>query len=182
MIYDCVETAVTAGAAKRSTGHVFFPKTNAKADPVRRWHRPDRHFFANGGCHILAFAFLERYPGAGFFAQWIKPAQGFAGNHIYVTNGERTFDYHGFSNEERLLDLAFRRARRFFPGWDATLIDLQADVLVSEQKSRQIEGLWLREPKQFLHDALPRARTFLDRYCRSQAVSVLPSRISPGAE
>ena len=34
---------------------MFFPKTNVKADPVRGWHRPDRHFFANGACHILAF-------------------------------------------------------------------------------------------------------------------------------
>jgi hypothetical protein len=39
---------------------------------------------------------------------------------------------------------------------------LPADVLISEQRSRQIEGRWLREPKQFLHDALPRARNFLD--------------------
>jgi hypothetical protein len=26
------------------------------------------------------------------------------------------------------------------------------------------DGLWLREPSQFLHDALPRARRFLDRF------------------
>jgi hypothetical protein len=43
-------------------------------------------------------------------------------------------------------------------------VDLPADVLVSEQGSRQIEGLWLREPKQFLHDALPRARKFLESF------------------
>ena len=59
---------------------------------------------------------------------------------------------------------SFRQAQRFFPGWSATLIDLPADVLVSEAKSREIEGLWLREPQQFLHDALPRARAFLDRF------------------
>ena len=43
-------------------------------------------------------------------------------------------------------------------------IKIAANVLVSEQCSREIEGLWLREPKQFLHDALPRARTFLDKF------------------
>ena len=117
----------------------------------------------------LAFAFLERYPDLGFHARWIKPAAGFTGNHIYVTNGINAFDYHGLTTEQRLLALGFKRGRRFFPGWDATLVDLPADVLVSEQRSRQIEGLWLREPKQFLHDALPRARNFLEDSAISNA-------------
>lgn len=42
-------------------------------------------------------------------------------------------------------------------------MELPPEVLVSEAKSRTYDGLWLREPKQFLHDALPRARRFLDR-------------------
>jgi hypothetical protein len=66
---------------------MFFPKVDVKNDPVRRWHRPDRHFFANGACQVLAFAFLERYPDLGFHARWIKPAAGFTGNHTYVTDG-----------------------------------------------------------------------------------------------
>jgi hypothetical protein len=119
---------------------MFFPKINVKIDPVRRWHRPDRHFFANGACQVLAFAFLERYPDLEFRARWIKPAAGFSGNHIYVTDGINAFDYHGLTTEQRLLALAFRRGRRFFPGWDAALVDLPADVLISEQRSRQIEG------------------------------------------
>ena len=141
---------------------MFFPKIDVKIDPVRRWHRPDRHFFANGACQVLAFAFLERYPDLEFRARWIKPAAGFSGNHVYVTDGINAFDYHGLTTEQRLLAFGFKRGRRFFPGWDATLVDLPVDVLVSEPRSRQIEGLWLREPKQFLHDALPRAREFLD--------------------
>ena len=143
---------------------MFFPKINVKDDPFRRWLRPDRHFFANGACQVLAFAFLQRYPDLGFRARWIKPAGGFTGNHIYVTDGVNAFDYHGLTTEHRLLAFGFARARRFFPGWDATLVDLPTDVLVSELHSRQIEGLWLREPKQFLHGALPRARAFLDRF------------------
>jgi hypothetical protein len=143
---------------------MFFPKINVKDDPFRRWHRPDRHFFANGACQVLAFAFLERYPDLGFHARWIKPASSFTGDHIYVTDGITAFDYHGLTTERRLLAFGFERARRFFPGWDATLVDLPNDALVSERRSRQIEGLWLREPKQFLHDALPRARAFLDRF------------------
>jgi hypothetical protein len=143
---------------------MFFPKINVKNDPERRWHRPDRHFFANGACQILAYAFFERYPDLGFHARWIKPAAGFIGHHIYVTDGVNAFDYHGLTTERRLLAFGFKRGRRFFPGWDATLVDLPADALVSEARSRQIEGLWLREPGQFLHDALPRARNFLGKF------------------
>jgi hypothetical protein len=161
---------------------MFFPKIDVKNDPVRRWHRPDRHFFANGACQVLAFAFLERYSDLGFRARWIKPAAGFTGNHIYVTDGINAFDYHGLTTEHRLLAFGFKRGRRFFPGWDATLVDLPANVLVSEQRSREIEGLWLREPKQFLYDALPRARNFLDRFgdIRRQ-LTASASCTSPGA-
>ena len=94
---------------------MFFPKIDAKNDPARRWHRPDRHFFANGACQVLAFAFLERYPDLGFRARWIKPAAGFTGNHIYVTNGINAFDYHGFTTEQRLLALGSNAAAGFFP-------------------------------------------------------------------
>ena len=45
---------------------MFLPQANVKLDPIRRRHRPDRQFFANGACHILAYAFLERYPDLGF--------------------------------------------------------------------------------------------------------------------
>jgi hypothetical protein len=52
---------------------MFFPKTNVKNDPLRRWHRPDRHFFANGACQVLAFAFLERYLELSFRAPIDQP-------------------------------------------------------------------------------------------------------------
>src|SRR6476620_1150258 len=93
---------------------MFFPKINVKDDPARRWHRPDRHFFANGACQVLAFAFLERYPDLGFRARWINPAPGFIGNHIYVTDGVNAFDYHGLTTEQLLLAFGFKRAQRFF--------------------------------------------------------------------
>ena len=162
---------------------MFFPKINVKDDPVRRWSRPDRQFFANGACQVLAYAFLEKYPALGFHARWIKPAAGYTGNHIFVTDGRNAFDYHGLTTQERLLSLCFRRARRFHSGWDAMLVDLPIDVLISEQRSRQIDGLWLREPRQFLHDALPRARAFLGRFgdLQSRLISASASCTSPGA-
>jgi len=117
---------------------------------------PDRVFFACGACHILAYAFVEQYRPAAAKALWIKPQAGFAGNHIFVAAQDWTFDYHGYSKPRALLDHTWKRAGHFWPGWDATLVELPCDVLISEAKSRTYDGLWLREPEQFLHDALPR--------------------------
>jgi hypothetical protein len=136
-----------------------------------RWALPDRVFFACGACHILAYAFLQRFgaprtdgPGP-WRALWFKPAAGHTGNHIVAASDTRVFDYHGLSERGAYLEHTFRRARQLWPGWDASLVELPRDVLVSEAKSREYEGLRLREPGQFLHDALPRAHAFLDR-CR----------------
>ena len=135
-----------------------------KKDPAKRWALPDRVFFACGACHILAFAFLERHPHAGFTPVWLKPAAGYTGNHIVVRRNDVTFDYLGYSSWSALLAHIQEKANRWWPGWSAETIELPPDVLVSEAKSRQYVGLWLREPKQFLHDALPRAHRFLERF------------------
>ena len=145
---------------------MYTPRTAnySKRNPVMRWGLPDRVFFACGACHILAFAFLERYGTGDRQALWLKPAEGFTGNHVFIATDDWVFDYHGYADRDRFLAHTFKRARHFWPGWDATLVALPQDVLVSETKSKTYDGLWLREPKQFLHDALPRARAFLDRF------------------
>ncbi|MDO9711118.1 hypothetical protein [Paracraurococcus lichenis] len=135
-----------------------------KRDPHLRWALPDRVFFAAGACHILAYAFMERYRTGSLRAIWLKPDAGFTGNHIYVASGGWVFDYHGYSDAERYRAHTWRKAQRWWPGWNATPIELPADVLISEAKSRTYDGLWLREPDQFLHDALPRAVAFLKRF------------------
>ncbi len=136
-----------------------------KKDPEKRWALPDRVFFACGACHILAYAFLQRFPNRDYRPFWIKPAQGFTGNHIIVTNDKgRAFDYHGWSRFDHLMAHMEKKANRWWPGWNATLIELPPDVLICEAKSRTYEGLWLREPKQFLRDAMPRAERYLERF------------------
>ena len=136
----------------------------AKRDPVKRWSLPDRVFFACGACHILAHAFLERYGTPEMEILWFKPALGFTGSHIVVATEAWVFDYHGYCERERYMAHTVARARRQWPGWRAELIALAPDVLISEERSRRYEGLWLREPGQFLHDALPRTRRYLDRF------------------
>lgn len=144
---------------------MYQPRTPgySKRDMVMRWALPDRVFFACGACHVLAYALLERYGTEIGTAQWIQPAEGFTGNHIFVQGDGWTFDYHGYAAPGRLEAHYFRRARRRYPGWDATIAPLPAAVLISGPLSRGYEGLWLREPGEFLYDALPRAHAFLDR-------------------
>lgn len=136
----------------------------SKTDQAMRWALPDRVFFACGACHILAHALLQRHGRPEHEVLWIKPSAGYTGNHIFVASGDRVFDYHGWSDRRGYLAHTWRKARRFWPGWDAELLPLPRDVLVDEARSRTIPGLWLREPRQFLHDALPRAHRFLDRF------------------
>jgi hypothetical protein len=135
-----------------------------KRDPVKQWRLPDRVLFACGACHVLAYAFLKTYPGSGFTPIWIRPAKGYTGNHILVVRDQLAFDYHGYSDWASLLTHMSRKANRWWPGWDAELIELPQEVLVSESRSRTYDGLWLKEPKQFLFDALPRAERFLKQF------------------
>ena len=135
-----------------------------KRNPIINWALPDRVFFACGACHILAYAFIKAYPDSGFTPIWIRPAKGYTGNHIIVVRDQLAFDYHGYSRLPTLLSHMKRKANRWWPGWGADLIRLSEEALVSESKSRTYEGLWLREPRQFLFDAMPRAQKYLQRF------------------
>jgi hypothetical protein len=102
---------------------------------------------------------------------WFHPHTGFTGNHIVVARDGWIFDYHGYSHRQTYIEHCFRRARQKWTSWDAEIKPIPRAVLISEEKSRQIDGLRLREPKQFLHDALPRAEHFLDRFAPPPTVS-----------
>jgi hypothetical protein len=135
-----------------------------KRDLLKQWGLPERVFFACGACHILAYAFVKAYPESGFEPMWIRPANGHTGNHIVAVRDQLAFDYHGYADWPGLFAHIRRRAKQRWPGWDATLIHLPADVLVSGSKSRMYDGLSLKEPTQFLFDAMPRAQTYLQRF------------------
>ncbi len=135
-----------------------------KHNPVQRWNLPDRVFFACGACHILAHAFLEKNGLESGKPVWIKPAPGHTGNHVYIDGGEWIFDYHGYTGKEKYLAHTFNKARHFWPGWNAELIEIKPEALTSEPLSKTYDGLWLMEPGQFLHNALPRARDYLSRF------------------
>ena len=129
-----------------------------------RWALPDRVFFACGACHILAYAFLERWGRSDMQPVWIKPKPGYTGHHVFIDGGSWAFDYHGYSAKPAFIEHTWRGARRRWPGWEGDMIALPREVLISEPLSKTYDGLWLREPRQFLHDAMPRAEAYLQRF------------------
>ena len=111
----------------------------------------------------------------------MKPATGFTGNHVVATDGTTAFDFHGYCAWDRLLAHARRKNAHRMPGWNCTLVALPPDVLMSEAKSKAYEGLWLRGPEQYLHDALPRARTYVRRFAVPAHIGVGELRAPAGA-
>jgi len=143
-------------------------KPGVKSDPARRWALPDRVFFGNGACHILAGVFLDLPPLSGFYAERIVPCNGFAGNHIFVTNGIVAFDYHGYSSRLRLLNYHTNGwSNRCSDGWTCCLEHVDFDLLnTSDLNSRKMLG-----PDQYLHDPVLRARKFIDRVNHREAAA-----------
>lgn len=152
-------------------GQMYAPKPGTKRDPVRRWKLSDRAFFGHGACHILAFAFLERFPGSSFHAVWIKPGEGYCGNHVYVTNGIVAFDYRGYLNQDRIVAHHWKQYCRDYPGWHAELIRIGANL--SDPAEMALLGMHVRGPDEYLENALPRARMYLSKYddCHAEYVA-----------
>ena len=151
---------------------MYQPKVNVKKDPYKRWHQPDRRFFACGACQILAHAFLEIYPFSNYHAVWVKPAEGFYGNHVFVTNGEHTFDYHGYAKLEKLKHHCIKRNEMIYPGWSGEFVDL--DINLNSREPHEI-GMFTLMSTEFLYDALPRAKKFVLQH-KQRHVEIPPNK------
>ncbi len=152
---------------------MYVLKPGIKHDPVRRWAPPDRIFFAHGACHILAGSYLAAPPLPGFHAERIVPAAGFSGNHVYVTDGTVSFDYHGYALRDRLL--AYHRkgwSARSGQGWDCVVERVDFDLLsTAELNRRKMLG-----PDQYGEDAGARARRFIARIDHQTAAARAQAR------
>ena len=135
-------------------------KPGVKKDQERRWVLPDRVFFGHGACHILAGTYLKLVPMPGFFAERIVPASGFAGNHIYVTDGVMAFDYHGYSYRDRLLPYHTSNwVGEYAEGWHCRFERVTFDLLSTvDLNARKMLG-----PDQYGYDVLSRAADYLGR-------------------
>lgn len=138
---------------------MYFLKPGIKQDAARRWALPDRIFYGHGACHILAGTYLEIYPDSGFYAVWVKPWEGFHGNHIFVTDGQIAFDYHGYSVRARLLIHHEKAWSSRFDGWGADTIPVDFPLLnTAELNARNMRG-----PDQYYGDAVERTQRYLKR-------------------
>lgn len=135
-------------------------KPGVKKDAERRWALPDRVFFGNGACHILAGVYLRQPPLPGFYAERIVPGEGYAGNHVYVTDGSIAFDYHGYSIRNRLVRYYTNNwAGEYSEGWNCLLERVNFCLLnTTDLNARKMLG-----PDQYRNDAIARARNYLAR-------------------
>jgi hypothetical protein len=149
---------------------MIFRDPQLKSDPLRNWNRSDRAFFAAGACHILAHCFLERFPDAGFSPILLLPRDGFRGSHVFVSDGITAFDYHGFSDENRLVASMVGKLRRRFPGWQGEMFSISNSLTGREFCERYSH----RMLHQYLHDPLPRAEAFLARLLVKHPLNLIP--------
>ena len=152
-------------------------KPGIKKDPERRWALPDRVFFGNGACHILAGVYLQIEPLRGFYAERIIPGEGFAGNHIYVTNGRIAFDYHGYNIRNELLRYYTNNWAGEYPGgWNCALERVQFDLL----STRELNARKMLGPDQYKYDPVQRARDYLNRIDHAGAAAKASQHANPG--
>jgi hypothetical protein len=137
---------------------MMFRSEAQKKDQASSWQRRDRAFFASGACHILAHVFLQEYADHKYRPYMILPNCAFRGSHVYAATEDSVFDYHGFSDKGRFLKHYFFQMKRFFPGWTATIIELNDFMTPSF-----FGEFKCRAPNQYFADPLPRARAFIQR-------------------
>jgi hypothetical protein len=136
---------------------MYWPLPGIKKHPEKRWKQSDRIFFGFGACHILAGVFLKDAPIDGFYGEWIVPDDSFSGTHMFVTNGQISFDFHGYSLRKRLLTRYWRGHQARYQGWDAKVVKIDFPLLnTKELNSRKHLG-----PDQYFGDPIERARRFI---------------------
>jgi hypothetical protein len=61
----CIKLEATESIEALQGKRMYQPQTPGyqKSNAEMRWALPDRVFFACGACHILAYAFLQRWGG-----------------------------------------------------------------------------------------------------------------------
>jgi len=157
---------------------MYILKPGIKADPYRRWSLPDRVFFGYGACHILAGVFLDQPPLPGFYAERVIPAEGFSGNHLYVTDGVVAFDYHGYSSRDWLLEHHKRVWSSQYNSWLCAIERVDFKLLSTvDLNMRQMLG-----PDQYLHDPIPRARRFIEQRDHASAAAKVVAALLRSAE
>lgn len=132
-----------------------------KRDMFKAWARDDRAFFADGACHILAYLFVQLHQHEGYRMVYLKPAEGFVGNHVYASNGEWVFDHNGWMKEKELLALTEKVYMEKYPEWHYERIPIENSMTVLEDFCR---ANLHRLPWQFAYLPWERAYRYIKRF------------------
>lgn len=145
---------------------MYVLKPGKKEDPVTRWNLPDRIFFGHGACHILAGVFLIENPLTACKPFWIVPHQ-HPGSHIFLSDGDIAFDYHGYSALDRLEAHHRKVWRSQYQDWTADILPVDFDLLDESELNRRN----MRGPEQYLHNPVARAQRYVRRIDHAAASS-----------
>lgn len=104
---------------------LLFERTEEEKNDINKsWARSDQAFFAAGACHILAFAFIKKFPDKNFKIYYIKPIQNFSGSHVFVSDGIWAFDHNGWTKRAELIEQTKIAYQAKYSGWDFELIQI----------------------------------------------------------
>jgi hypothetical protein len=141
---------------------LLFERTpEQKSDMFKSWERDDQAFFATGACHILAGLFVQLHNSEDFRLIYIKPKEGFSGNHVYASNGSWAFDHNGWTKEEELLEATERTYKEKYPGWSYTRIAIEPSPNALEIFCKHNNH---RLPWQFAYLPWERAYNYIKRF------------------
>jgi hypothetical protein len=89
---------------------------------------------------------LDQPENCLFHGIWIKPHGTFKGNHVFASNGEWAFDYHGYLRVDRLSDHFWRGQLSNQLGWNADKVTVDFDLL----DTKCLNERNMRGPDQYL--------------------------------
>lgn len=158
-----IETKKSLSVNSLNSMELLFSENYKKKSLGESWNRPERQFFAAGACHILAHVFLEKYPEMGFVPVLIRPKEQMRGSHVFVTDGDYVFDWHGYSHWELFRSHYFNKMQKLFPGWDADLIEIKTSLIEDAFCDKYCH----RKPENFFMNPIPRAKAYLERFSSS---------------
>lgn len=139
----------------------FDRTTEERTNIFKCWERDDQAFFAAGACHILADLFVQIHQNEGFKMIYIKPASGFAGNHVYASDGEWAFDHNGWTKEAELLHITETAYSKKYPGWRYEKIILEPGIDTLEKFCKEN---YHRLPWQYAFLPWERAYAYINRF------------------
>jgi len=92
---------------------------------------------------------------------YIKPSEGFSGNHVYASNGKWAFDHNGWTKENVLLKFTEQAYSEKYPGWTYQKIVIEDSIGSLEDFCKQN---FHRLPWQFAYLPWERAYNYIKQF------------------